>query len=350
MTAHERKRRRPAALSLDPDRLYRGATYRPDGPAAQRIRSSYAVVAAPGQRPQGPPQVGDLLVRIALGVPGAGRLAVIGDDQACCRLLDRTGRMPLGQLLLRSASSTAEQHEEAVLRTGPLNDGEWALLESVAGGRPGWHRRPDLATPNAKPRSSPEPSSAGARSARPIGGRSAAVRRSGGHRRRPSCCRAADARRRPADRSSTGLAPEARRPAYVMNLLVGTYGYPVNGPPGLVGNLWAESAVLPEPDRGQRPGEPDAGPRFPCRAHRLLGGRRDEPQSPAPRGPRRAGHRFGPVDLARAAGRLVRSPARRAAGRRADPVRHGRPGRLPGDRAAHELRGQSYCGAEGSPR
>lgn len=39
--------------------------------------------------------------------------------------------------------------------------------------------------------------------------------------------------------------PDGDRMRYVMQLLVDQYGYPVNGAAGIVGNLWAESGVLP---------------------------------------------------------------------------------------------------------
>lgn len=42
----------------------------------------------------------------------------------------------------------------------------------------------------------------------------------------------------------TAVADDDRM-RYVMELLVGRYGYPVTGAAGIVGNLWAESAVLP---------------------------------------------------------------------------------------------------------
>jgi hypothetical protein len=44
--------------------------------------------------------------------------------------------------------------------------------------------------------------------------------------------------------------------AYVMGLLVGTYGYPVTGAAGVVGNLWAESGVLPNRVEGSSAATP----------------------------------------------------------------------------------------------
>jgi peptidoglycan hydrolase-like protein with peptidoglycan-binding domain len=72
---------------------------------------------------------------------------------------------------------------------------------------------------------------------------------------------------RPSDISS-GATPESGtstdwtpvsgddRIRYVMRRLVDEYGYPVNGAAGLVGNLWAESGVLPNRIEGSRPDTP----------------------------------------------------------------------------------------------
>jgi Phage tail lysozyme len=46
------------------------------------------------------------------------------------------------------------------------------------------------------------------------------------------------------------------RVVYAMNLLVGTHGYPVNGAAGIVGNLNAESGVLPSRIEGSAPDTP----------------------------------------------------------------------------------------------
>jgi len=53
-------------------------------------------------------------------------------------------------------------------------------------------------------------------------------------------------------------APETKeeRMAYVVNLLVNTYGYPVLGAAGLVGNLFAESGLLPNRIEGSKAGAP----------------------------------------------------------------------------------------------
>ena len=59
--------------------------------------------------------------------------------------------------------------------------------------------------------------------------------------------------------STTGLAARVLR---VMNLLVNRYGYPVNGAAGLVGNLIAESSVMPDRIEGSAPATPMRAPDF----------------------------------------------------------------------------------------
>jgi hypothetical protein len=49
---------------------------------------------------------------------------------------------------------------------------------------------------------------------------------------------------------------------YVMGLLVKNYQYPVNGAAGIVGNLWAESGVLPNRVEGSAPNVPMRAPDF----------------------------------------------------------------------------------------
>ena len=50
--------------------------------------------------------------------------------------------------------------------------------------------------------------------------------------------------------------PENDRFFYVTNTLINTYGYPVNGAAGLVGNLWAESKLIPSRIEGSKPDRP----------------------------------------------------------------------------------------------
>jgi hypothetical protein len=71
-------------------------------------------------------------------------------------------------------------------------------------------------------------------------------------------------------RCGTGAAPapapgppgESARVLRVMELLVNRYGYPVNGAAGLVGNLIAESGVLPNRIEGSRSATPMRAPDF----------------------------------------------------------------------------------------
>ena len=56
--------------------------------------------------------------------------------------------------------------------------------------------------------------------------------------------------------------PRDARVLHVMRLLVGTYGYPVSGAAGLVGNLQAESGVLPQRVEGSAGDTPMRAPSF----------------------------------------------------------------------------------------
>jgi hypothetical protein len=61
-----------------------------------------------------------------------------------------------------------------------------------------------------------------------------------------------------------GPAPLGGRVLQVMDLLVRRYGYPVNGAAGLVGNLIAESEVLPNRIEGSAIGTPMRAPTSPA--------------------------------------------------------------------------------------
>lgn len=62
----------------------------------------------------------------------------------------------------------------------------------------------------------------------------------------------------PAPTSGTdwSTVPGDDRMRYVVRRLVETYGYPINGAAGVVGNLWAESGVIPPRIEGSRPETP----------------------------------------------------------------------------------------------
>ena len=113
---------------------------------------------------------------------------------------------------------------------------------------------------------------------------------SGALRRRPG----AGARRPP-------CRDESARVLRVMELLVDRYGYPVNGAAGLVGNLIAESGVLPNRIEGSQRGDADAGARLRRPRARLDAGRGPRPElQPAhrARGIPASGSRSGPARTA----------------------------------------------------
>lgn len=127
---------RSALDALGPDQIYRELVYPPTAGGA-RIDEAYTVLALPGEQPRSQPRAGDVMVCVALGEPGFGKFAMLRDPKlvphssiprggarsagrgfyvgvvetgpathrrdgtVVRRLLDETGRMPLGQLLLR---------------------------------------------------------------------------------------------------------------------------------------------------------------------------------------------------------------------------------------------------------
>ncbi|WP_066370340.1 S8 family serine peptidase [Herbidospora mongoliensis] len=126
--------------SLSPEMLYRGLMR--GGRHSTWINASFDILARPGEAPGLAIEAGDLLVRVALGEPGLGHVAVIADprlvphtalgsahirsercgpglyaiviengaiphsrtDRFARRILDPAGRMPPGQALLRPTS------------------------------------------------------------------------------------------------------------------------------------------------------------------------------------------------------------------------------------------------------
>lgn len=125
--------------AIDPDKLYQMLAFNRNGSLPAQIGESLTVLARPGEAPTGFPQAGDVLLRVALGEPGLGHVAVISDptlwshkqlanapfqpesqqpgfyatvieggafphthaDRFARRILDAEGRLPFGQLLLR---------------------------------------------------------------------------------------------------------------------------------------------------------------------------------------------------------------------------------------------------------
>jgi hypothetical protein len=157
------------ALAIGPDRLYRELVYAPDQPVARWIGDRFTTVARPGERPIDQPRTGDILIRVALGEPGRGRLDVLEEaEDSPLDWLARLARVPYGQLLLR-----------------PL-------------------RALGFDTPNV----------------------------------------------------DWTAIPISRRRVMVMELLVDTYRYPVNGAAGIVGNLDSESKLIPNSIEGSAAATP----------------------------------------------------------------------------------------------
>ena len=78
MSTHHAQQSRWA--NLDADRLYRELVY-PRGEGAPAPPSGWDIVALPGEVPRTRPRSGDLLVRVALGQPGFGHVAVLSDAE-----------------------------------------------------------------------------------------------------------------------------------------------------------------------------------------------------------------------------------------------------------------------------
>jgi hypothetical protein len=131
-------------FALAPSRAYRELLYRPDGQVSHWIDTRFDIIARPGQRVSDPPQPGDIMLQVTLGQPGAGRCSILVDpsltrqrasgahgppgwyaavrDVAAAmnplqrRILDPSGCLPPGQLLLRprtmdTVDDVATNHE-----------------------------------------------------------------------------------------------------------------------------------------------------------------------------------------------------------------------------------------------
>ena len=132
-------RGRALPVTLSPDTLYRDLVAGRDGPVSAWVHANFDVLARPGEAPPTEPRAEDVLVRVALGEPGLGHVAVLADsgllphgvlnragimaehggpgfyatvieggafpharsDRFARRVLDQGGRMPPGQVLLR---------------------------------------------------------------------------------------------------------------------------------------------------------------------------------------------------------------------------------------------------------
>jgi subtilisin family serine protease/LAS superfamily LD-carboxypeptidase LdcB len=101
----------PAApLLLAPARAYRELLYRGDGDIGRWIQRRFAVVARPGARPDHPVEAGDVVLQVALGRPGRGSATVVADPGS---VLDRSGCLPIGRVLLRPRAGSSDDAEDA---------------------------------------------------------------------------------------------------------------------------------------------------------------------------------------------------------------------------------------------
>jgi len=301
----------PSHTTMRPDALYRAMVYGTDPARGEPDDDPYIVVARPGEEPLMAPAPGDLLVRIALGEPGLGHVAVLAssmlvpwqsldaigvasesegpgsyatvvedgpfphgpDDMFARRVLDRYGRMPPGQLLLRPlgepAVSAVPEHapgddepaeQQPVSINGPLTNGEWAQVEMwQSAGEVGTDRLTDNAGANASIVANAI--FCGRRIGRPD---------TNDH---PLLCvdpnvtsaepAVAALRRHVVARGDivnwSSVSVQARR-VLAMELLIDTHGYPVDAAAGIVGNVDKESAVLPNRIEGSRPATPMRAP------------------------------------------------------------------------------------------
>lgn len=91
------------------------------------------------------------------------------------------------------------------------------------------------------------------------------------------------------DRADWTTVSADERMAYVVGRLVDTYGLPVEGAAGLVGNLSAESGVLPNRIEGSRPDAPMTAPAFGDGRRELTPEEVMDRDTGSEQGPRRAG-------------------------------------------------------------
>jgi hypothetical protein len=291
---------RLAPALIRPDALYRHVAYRRDDPLPASIDQSYVIVARPGEVPRMRPDRGDILVRVALGERGLAHVAVLSSpelvpwqaldaagmpheregpgsyapvvedgpwphpDRFARRILDRYGCMPAGQLLLRPRPIAVEQSGEQTPDplTAPLTAREWELVEQ-------WQSAAQVGTDDL----TADP----ARNASLVAGAIFCGRKIGTPDTNDHPLLCVDPSVTAADPGVVELVrhvvtrgqivnwrsvPLEQRRLRVMELLVDVYGYPVNGAAGLVGNLEAESAVLPNLIEDSKPPTPMRGRNF----------------------------------------------------------------------------------------
>ena len=163
---------RPASrLPMGPDRAYREIVYSNGSTVPSSIDAAFDVLARPGELPTAPPQAGDVLVRVALGEAGHGHADVLSSPavpegeslewtgppaehdgpgfyatvthdwpprlanrcDSARRVLDRTGRMPPGQLLLRPRPPLQVEPPEPAAPNEPDEEDEIGIAEGSPG-------------------------------------------------------------------------------------------------------------------------------------------------------------------------------------------------------------------------
>jgi hypothetical protein len=172
-------------VAAGPDTLYREIVHHRGRALPTWINDTFIVLARPGEAPQQPPAAGDILVRVALGESGLGHVAVLagsgllpeptlgeaqmaaesegpglystvvdggafphrGSDRFARRILDRRGRMPSGQVLLRRKAAANPD-------LAPLREPE-PLVDPEPSSEPEPASEPELVEPLSDPESAP---------------------------------------------------------------------------------------------------------------------------------------------------------------------------------------------------
>lgn len=157
--------------AIDPDKLYQMLAFNRNGSLPAQIGESLTVLARPGEAPTGFPQAGDVLLRVALGEPGLGHVAVISDptlwshkqlanapfhpesqqpgfyatvieggafphthsDRFARRILDCSGRVPADQMILRIRPQVDGEDENVFGEApGMATSGTWSAAQTTA--------------------------------------------------------------------------------------------------------------------------------------------------------------------------------------------------------------------------
>jgi hypothetical protein len=142
---------RSPSLPMSPDRVYREIIYASGAGVPPSIDADFVVLARPGERPAAPPEAGDVLVRVALGEAGRGRVGVLcgpastrgdGSDGPGLyaavgdwdrRVLDQRGRVPHGQVLLRPRPQQAADDDVADLADDLAESDQFGTAEGSSG-------------------------------------------------------------------------------------------------------------------------------------------------------------------------------------------------------------------------